>query len=56
MYSIRDVALRVGASEAWVRKWIRVMGLGRKIGWAVILNDRDIQVLKGKLHGHQKAA
>ncbi len=56
MYSIREVAARVGATEAWVRKWIRVLGLGEKVGWAVILGEKDIEVLRRKLNGDQEAA
>lgn len=58
MYSIRDVALRVGATEAWVRKWIRLLRLGKKVGWAVILDEGDIKMLRARreLNGHKEAA
>jgi hypothetical protein len=58
MHSIRDVhrLLGEGVTEAWIRKWIRVLGLGRKCGWAVILSDSEVNMLREKLSGRQKAA
>ena len=52
MHSIRDAAKAIGCSEPWARKWIRIMNLGKKVGWAVILTDEDVLTLKEKFtHG-----
>ncbi len=56
MYSIREVAQELGVTESWVRKWVRLLGLGAKVGWAVILDVNDMNMLRKRLHGSQEAA
>lgn len=57
MYSVRDVARMLRRGEPWVRKWIGKKGLGHRIGHAVILNDSDLNVLKGvNNNGHEGVA
>lgn len=59
MYSIGEAVRRLGCSDPWVRKWVRLLGLGQKVGWAVVLSPDDIEQLEKKkatLNGNQKAA
>lgn len=53
MYSIRDIVNLIGpgCTESWVRKWVRILGLGQKVGWAVILTDVDVNKLREKFFG-----
>lgn len=55
MYSIGEVAAMLGLKYNCVHRWVRQEGLGRKVGWGIVLSDSDVEKLKGK-NDRQKAA
>ena len=46
MYSVSEVAGMLGVPDKRLYRWIREEGVGTKVGFAVILSDSDIEVLK----------
>ena len=61
MHSIGQAAERLGVSYHWAHKQVRRHGLGRKVGWGVVLSDSDLEKLEcvaktRSEHGRKAAA
>lgn len=61
MHSIGQAAERLGVSYHWAHKQVRRHGLGRKVGWGVVLSDSDLEELERVAktrseHGRKAAA
>ena len=61
MHSIGQAAERLGVSYHWAHKQVRRHGLGRKVGWGVVLSDSDLEKLERVAktrseHGRKAAA
>ncbi len=61
MISVGEAANQLGVKYNWVSRWIKKKNLGQKCGWGIVLNERDLEVLKtcgrlGTNDGDQKAA
>lgn len=49
MYSVSEVARKLGVPDKRLYRWIREEGVGTKVGFAVILSDADIIVLRRRI-------
>lgn len=59
MHSIGQAAEKLGVSYHWTHRQVKRQGLGRKVGWGVVLSDSDLVELrkaKEKTNGRQAAA
>lgn len=59
MHSIGQAAEKLGVSYHWAHRQVKRRGLGRKVGWGVVLSDSDlVELRKAKegTNGRQAAA
>lgn len=54
MHSIGEAAREVGKPEYWVRYLVKTRGLGQKVGWAIVLSDSDLKILRESAHGSEE--
>ena len=49
MFAVRDVVKGLGIPDKRLYKWIRRYNLGQKVGFGIVLFQKDIDFLKAKL-------
>lgn len=58
LYSIGQAAEQLGVKYQWAHRWVRLLRLGRKVGWGVVLDESDLTELERKRdeNGRKKAS
>lgn len=46
LISIGEAANRLDRKYHWVHRWVKTRGLGKKVGWGIVLTEDDLRVLK----------
>ena len=49
MFSVGEVSKRTGVPEARLYKWVKRYNLGQKVGFGLVLFEKDITFVKEKL-------
>jgi len=49
MISVTELSQELGIPYKRLNRWIHEFGLGTKVGWALILTEDEVEMLKQKL-------
>ena len=53
MESIGEVSERIGRPYKWLRRQVIRMGLGQKVGWAIVLSETEVKELE-RIYGRKE--